>query len=127
MAAAIHDTRRAGRRVVAVGTTTTRALESAALATGTVESGTGATDLFIHPGHEFRAIDALVTNFHLPRSSVLMPAWPAMIISVRPRSPPASIPLMSSASADLNGCFSFHSGCLSASALTLSKAKTTWV
>ena len=68
---AIRRTRSAGGRVVAIGTTTTRALETAA-ASGEVRAFDGATDLFIHPGHRFRAIDALVTNFHLPRSSLLM-------------------------------------------------------
>jgi S-adenosylmethionine:tRNA ribosyltransferase-isomerase len=71
-AAAMAETRRQGHRIVAVGTTTTRALESAASADGTVSAGTGATELFIHPGHAFRAIDGLVTNFHLPKSSLLM-------------------------------------------------------
>jgi len=68
---AIRRTRSAGKRVVAIGTTTTRALETAA-ASGDVHAFDGATDLFIHPGHTFRAVDALVTNFHLPRSSLLM-------------------------------------------------------
>jgi S-adenosylmethionine:tRNA ribosyltransferase-isomerase len=68
----VEDTRRAGRRVVAVGTTTTRALESAVSGAGTVEPRAGTTDLFIHPGHRFRAVDALLTNFHLPRSSLIM-------------------------------------------------------
>jgi S-adenosylmethionine:tRNA ribosyltransferase-isomerase len=71
-AAAIAATRAAGRRVVAVGTTTTRALEHAAIRTGRPEAGRGVADLFIHPGHEFKVVDALVTNFHLPRSSLLM-------------------------------------------------------
>ncbi|MFI5179503.1 MAG: tRNA preQ1(34) S-adenosylmethionine ribosyltransferase-isomerase QueA [Vicinamibacterales bacterium] len=71
-ASAIDATRRAGHRIVAVGTTTTRALESAAEEGGRVRVGPGATDLFIQPGHEFRVVDALVTNFHLPRSSLLM-------------------------------------------------------
>ena len=71
-AAAIHDTRAAGRRVVAVGTTTVRALETAAAADGRVRAGPGETSLFIHPGHRFAAVDAIVTNFHLPRSSLLM-------------------------------------------------------
>ena len=71
-ARAIDDTRRAGHRIVAVGTTTTRALESAADEAGHVRAGAGATELFIHPGHRFRAVDALLTNFHLPRSSLLM-------------------------------------------------------
>jgi S-adenosylmethionine:tRNA ribosyltransferase-isomerase len=71
-AALIARTRAAGRRVVAVGTTTTRALESAAAGTGAVVAGAGSTSLFISPGYQFRAIDALLTNFHLPRSSLLM-------------------------------------------------------
>ena len=68
---AIRRAKLAGRRVVAVGTTTTRALETAA-ASGELRAFDGATELFIHPGHNFRAVDALVTNFHLPRSSLLM-------------------------------------------------------
>jgi S-adenosylmethionine:tRNA ribosyltransferase-isomerase len=64
-----HD---AGHRIVAVGTTTTRALESAADGRGGVRTGASASELFIHPGHKFQAIDALLTNFHLPRSSLLM-------------------------------------------------------
>ncbi len=70
--AAIGSARASGRRVVAIGTTTTRALESAAGADGLVRSGPGETELFIEPGHRFQAIDALVTNFHLPKSSLLM-------------------------------------------------------
>ena len=69
---AIEGTRHAGRRIVAVGTTTTRALESAVDDAGRVRDGVGATDLFIQPGHRFRVVDALVTNFHLPQSSLLM-------------------------------------------------------
>jgi S-adenosylmethionine:tRNA ribosyltransferase-isomerase len=61
-----------GRRVIAVGTTTTRALESAAREHGRVRPGRGATELFIHPGFEFRVLSGLLTNFHLPRSSLLM-------------------------------------------------------
>ncbi len=71
-AAATTQARAAGGRLVAVGTTTTRALESAARATGVVNAGSGRTDLVITPGYEFRAIDALLTNFHLPCSSLLM-------------------------------------------------------
>lgn len=71
-AAAIAETRTAGNRIVAIGTTTTRALESAAQDTGSVSAGMGATELSITPGYQFRAIDGLLTNFHLPRSSLLM-------------------------------------------------------
>jgi S-adenosylmethionine:tRNA ribosyltransferase-isomerase len=63
----------AGRRLVVVGTTTTRAVESAVThGAGRVEAGAGETDLFIYPGYRFRAVGALVTNFHLPASSLLM-------------------------------------------------------
>lgn len=68
---AIEAARRRSGRVVAVGTTTTRALESAA-AGGHVVAGRAATDLFIYPGYRFRVVDALLTNFHLPRSSLLL-------------------------------------------------------
>lgn len=72
-AAAIRDARRAGRRVIAVGTTTTRALEHAAAThDGAVVAGPGTADNFLYPGYRFRVIDALVTNFHLPQSSLLM-------------------------------------------------------
>jgi S-adenosylmethionine:tRNA ribosyltransferase-isomerase len=71
-AAAIARARREGRRVVAVGTTTVRALETVAQRDGTVVPGAGWTDLTIVPGHQFRVVDALLTNFHLPRSSLLL-------------------------------------------------------
>jgi S-adenosylmethionine:tRNA ribosyltransferase-isomerase len=71
-AAAVAAARRAGRSVVAVGTTSLRALEAAAAADGTVAAGAGETALFITPGYRFRAVDRLVTNFHLPRSTLLM-------------------------------------------------------
>lgn len=71
-ASAIAAARDAGRRVIAVGTTTTRALESAAAATGRIAPGAALADLFIRPGHRFATVDALVTNFHLPKSSLLM-------------------------------------------------------
>lgn len=61
-----------GRRVVAVGTTTTRVLEAAAADTGRIAAGSGSTGLYIAPGFEFRAVGALLTNFHLPRSSLLV-------------------------------------------------------
>ncbi|HTK92282.1 MAG TPA: tRNA preQ1(34) S-adenosylmethionine ribosyltransferase-isomerase QueA [Verrucomicrobiae bacterium] len=71
-AAAVNAARAGGRRVIAVGTTTTRALEWSAAETGQVAAGRGCADLFIHPPYTFRAVDALVTNFHLPRSTLLM-------------------------------------------------------
>jgi S-adenosylmethionine:tRNA ribosyltransferase-isomerase len=71
-AAAIAETRRRGGRVVAVGTTVVRTLESAAETDGTVRTGGGSTELFITPGYRFRVVDVLLTNFHLPRSTLLM-------------------------------------------------------
>ena len=67
----IATRRAAGGRVVAVGTTSVRALESAANDDGTIRPGPGRTNLVIGPGHRFRAVDGLLTNFHLPRSSLL--------------------------------------------------------
>jgi S-adenosylmethionine:tRNA ribosyltransferase-isomerase len=69
---AVRRTRERGGRVVAIGTTTMRALESAAAATGALEPLAGETTLFIRPGYRFRVVDALLTNFHLPDSSLLM-------------------------------------------------------
>jgi S-adenosylmethionine:tRNA ribosyltransferase-isomerase len=71
-AEAFASCRARGGRVVAVGTTSTRTLESALDAAGRLQPGPGETALFIRPGHVFRAVDGLVTNFHLPRSSLLM-------------------------------------------------------
>jgi S-adenosylmethionine:tRNA ribosyltransferase-isomerase len=71
-AAALTRARREGRRVVAVGTTTVRTLETVAHADGSVAPGAGWTDLTILPGYRFRAVDVLLTNFHLPRSSLLL-------------------------------------------------------
>lgn len=72
VAEAVAETRRAGGRVIAVGTTVTRALESAAGENGEIAAGTGRTELFIYPGYRFKVVDALLTNFHLPRSTLLM-------------------------------------------------------
>jgi len=69
---AVERTRAAGGRVVAVGTTTARVLETCARPDGGVEARNGRTDLFLRPGSQFRAVDALLTNFHLPRSSLLL-------------------------------------------------------
>jgi len=71
-AEAIAKTRARGGRVVAVGTTATRVLETRANDDRSVRAGSGDTDLFLAPGDRFRAIDALLTNFHLPRSSLLL-------------------------------------------------------
>ena len=71
-ARAVREARAGGGRVLAVGTTTTRALESAAQATGAVEPLRGPTGLTVTPGYRFRAVDALLTNFHLPASSLLV-------------------------------------------------------
>ncbi len=71
-AAAINARRARGGRIAAVGTTVVRALESAAGPNGQIVAGEGTTDLFIRPGHQFRAVDVLVTNFHLPRSTLIM-------------------------------------------------------
>jgi S-adenosylmethionine:tRNA ribosyltransferase-isomerase len=68
----INRSRAAGGRVIAVGTTTTRALESAASADGEIRPTASTADLTITPGYRFRIVDALVTNFHLPRSSLLL-------------------------------------------------------
>ncbi len=70
-AEACRETRRGGGRVVAVGTTSVRSLESAALAGTGAGAFCGETDLFIRPGFRFRAVDALITNFHLPGSTLL--------------------------------------------------------
>ncbi|MBP7893195.1 MAG: tRNA preQ1(34) S-adenosylmethionine ribosyltransferase-isomerase QueA [Firmicutes bacterium] len=71
-AEAINSARAAGGRVVAVGTTTVRTLESSAGSDGRVMPGTGWTSIFIYPGYVFRAVDAMVTNFHLPKSTLIM-------------------------------------------------------
>ena len=68
---AIEATRAAGGRIVAVGTTTLRALESAARG-GRLRAGAAETDIFITPGFEFRVVDQLITNFHLPKSTLMM-------------------------------------------------------
>ena len=71
-ASAVNRARSEGRRILAVGTTTTRTLESALDPAGALQPGDGETDLVIRPGHRFAVVDALVTNFHLPRSSLLL-------------------------------------------------------
>lgn len=71
-AAKINAAKLSGKRVVSVGTTSVRALESAANADGTVRAEHRRTELFIYPGYQFKVVDALLTNFHLPQSSLLM-------------------------------------------------------
>ncbi len=71
-AAALNAARRAGGRVVAVGSTSVRLIESAAVEDGTLAAFSGETALFITPGCRFRAVDAMLTNFHLPRSTLFM-------------------------------------------------------
>ena len=71
-AAALNATRHAGGRIVAVGSTSLRLIESAAAADGTLAAYSGETALFITPGYRFRAVDAMLTNFHLPRSTLFM-------------------------------------------------------
>jgi S-adenosylmethionine:tRNA ribosyltransferase-isomerase len=71
-ASAMTAARREGRRVIAVGTTTVRVLESLAITDGRVQAARGETTLFVRPGHEFRIVNALITNFHLPQSSLLV-------------------------------------------------------
>ncbi|MBR5342634.1 MAG: tRNA preQ1(34) S-adenosylmethionine ribosyltransferase-isomerase QueA [Oscillospiraceae bacterium] len=68
----INETRAAGGRVIAVGTTSCRTLESFAAEDGTVKESAGWTNIFIYPGYRFKCIDALITNFHLPESTLIM-------------------------------------------------------
>ena len=68
----INETKRNGKRVIAVGTTSVRTLETCAKDDGTVEPKSGETKIFIYPGYKFKAVDALITNFHLPESTLLM-------------------------------------------------------
>jgi S-adenosylmethionine:tRNA ribosyltransferase-isomerase len=71
-AATINDAKDTKQRVIAVGTTSVRVLESAATKSNRIAAGSGATNIFIHPPYEFRIVDALLTNFHLPRSTLIM-------------------------------------------------------
>jgi S-adenosylmethionine:tRNA ribosyltransferase-isomerase len=71
-ATALNETRARGGRIVAVGTTSLRLLESAADETGEIRPFAGETSIFITPGYRFRAVDSLLTNFHLPRSTLFM-------------------------------------------------------
>lgn len=68
----INQAKKEGRRVIACGTTSVRTLEAAAKTPGHVEAGTGRTSLFIYPPYDFKIVDGLITNFHLPKSTLLM-------------------------------------------------------
>ena len=68
----INERKKAGGRVICVGTTSTRTLESVAEEDGTIRAISGDTGIFIYPGYKFKAVDALITNFHLPESTLLM-------------------------------------------------------
>ena len=68
----INDTKAAGGRIISVGTTSCRTLESASGENGIVKAGSGWTDIFIYPGYRFKVLDCLITNFHLPESTLLM-------------------------------------------------------
>ena len=68
----INDTKKNGGRVISVGTTSCRTLESATDENGILHAGSGWTEIFIYPGYKFKLIDGLITNFHLPESTLLM-------------------------------------------------------
>ena len=68
----INDTKKNGGRVISVGTTSCRTLESATDENGILQAGSGWTEIFIYPGYHFKMIDGLITNFHLPESTLLM-------------------------------------------------------
>lgn len=68
----INETKKKGKRVIAVGTTSCRTLESATTEDGVLKATSGWTDIFIYPGYKFKMIDGLITNFHLPQSTLLM-------------------------------------------------------
>ena len=71
-AALVNEARKNGGRIIAVGTTSCRTLESAADAEGILKAGSGWTDIFIYPGYRFKILDGLITNFHLPESTLIM-------------------------------------------------------
>ena len=68
----INETKRSGKRIFAVGTTSTRVLETLAPEEGEIAPSSGMTNLFIYPGYRFKMVDGLITNFHLPESTLLM-------------------------------------------------------
>lgn len=68
----INEAKAGGKRVIAVGTTSSRTLETSATVEGLIRPGSGWTDIFIYPGYKFKIVDCLITNFHLPKSSLIM-------------------------------------------------------
>ncbi len=68
----INNAKRSGKRVIAVGTTSNRTLESIANEEGQVKEQSGYTSIFIYPGYKFKIVDAIITNFHLPESTLIM-------------------------------------------------------
>lgn len=68
----LNETKVNGGRIISVGTTSTRTLESVTDENGIVHAGSGETQIFIYPGYKFKAIDGLITNFHLPKSTLIM-------------------------------------------------------
>ena len=68
----INAAKESGHRIISVGTTSTRTLESAADENGHLTAKSGWTDIFIYPGYQFKVIDGLITNFHLPQSTLVM-------------------------------------------------------
>ena len=71
-AALINETKKKGGKIISVGTTSLRTLESASSEDGTLKAGSGWTDIFIYPGYRFKIVDRLITNFHLPESTLIM-------------------------------------------------------
>lgn len=71
-AAVLNEVHKNGKRIISVGTTSTRVLETVMTKNGTFKACSGWTDIFIYPGYEFKAVDALITNFHLPKSTLIM-------------------------------------------------------
>ena len=69
---AINKAKASGGRIISVGTTSTRVLETVCGEDGVIRAGTGWTDIFIYPGYKFKCVDCLITNFHLPQSTLLM-------------------------------------------------------
>ena len=72
VASLLNETKKNGHKIIAVGTTSTRTLETVMSLYGTFKACSGWTDIFIYPGYEFKAIDSLITNFHLPKSTLVM-------------------------------------------------------